>query len=25
VFTTAMALCACIAFPKIAPKVPICN
>jgi hypothetical protein len=23
VFTTAMALCACIAFPKIAPKVPI--
>jgi hypothetical protein len=24
VFTTAMALCACIAFPKIAPKVPIC-
>jgi hypothetical protein len=25
VFTTAMALCACIAFPKIAPKVPICK
>jgi hypothetical protein len=25
VFTTAMALCACIAFPKIPPKVPICN